>query len=611
MADAAVADTAPPAGTAAPTGAVEPRRLGHIEYKWIALGIVLLGTIMTILDATIVNIALNTLQRDFHAPSYNNVAWIVTGYALAQGAVIPLSGWATDRWGTKKLFIATVFLFTAASAACGLSQSLGQLIVFRVLQGIGGGMMMPIGMTVILQTVGPAQMGRVMGFFGLPMLIAPAAGPVLGGWFVQDFTWRLIFYVNVPIGIITLVAAWMLLVETPKRGGLHLDLVGAITATPAVVALMYAVDVSTTLGWGSALVISLCTAFVVFLASFVATQLNHRRLGGNLAMAAGLAALVMAVTRGSQVGWVTVDALSMLGFFGLGLVAFVMTRSREEIEPLLHLELFKDTTFKASMILSFLIVTSMFGSMLLLPLFLQQVHGYDALHTGLFLLPQAATAAIAMPLGGFLSDKVGPRPVVMFGLVLLGIGSLMLTDLSASTSASYLILALAIRGFAMGFAMMPAMAAALARIDRRFTSRASSITNTLQRIATAVGVAVLVTFLSSQFSVASTQATCNPPAAAVAQARAAGQAANATQLCAVVGGQIRDITTGKIQPPAAPPRPTPLSNFAAAFSSDTLSIAFDRTFFFVAILSTIGLIPALFLRKPERHVDVPAETMAA
>jgi len=600
MADAAVAG-----------GAAPERRLGHIEYKWIALSIVLLGTIMTILDATIVNIALNTLQRDFHAPSYNNVAWIVTGYALAQGAVIPLSGWATDRWGTKKLFIATVFLFTVASAACGLAQSLGELIIFRVLQGIGGGMMMPIGMTLILQTVGPKQMGKVMGFFGLPMLIAPAAGPVLGGWFVQDFTWRLIFFVNVPIGILTLVAAWMFLVETPKRGGLRLDLVGAITATPAVVALMYAVDVSTTLTWGSALVLSLCAAFVVFLGSFIASQLKHRRLAGNLAMAGGVAALIMAFVRGPEVGWITVDALSMLGFFALGLVAFLMTRDRTEIEPLLHLELFKDTTFKASMILSFLIVTAMFGSMLLLPLFLQQVHGYDALHTGLFLLPQAATAAIAMPLGGFLSDKLGPRPVVIFGLVLLTIGSLMLTSLSASTSAGYLILTLAIRGIAMGFAMMPSMAAALARIDRRYTSRASGITNTLQRIATAVGVAVLVTFLSAQFSVASKQAACNPSAAAVQQAQFAHQATNATQLCAAVGTEIASVSTGKIQPPATAAKPTDLSKFATAFGSDTLSIAFDRTFFFVALLSALGLIPALFLKRPEHKVEAGAEAMAA
>ncbi|MGH7748427.1 MAG: MFS transporter, partial [Candidatus Dormibacteria bacterium] len=182
--------------------ALQPERVGRFDYKWVALAVVLCGTIMTILDATIVNIAIPTLQKDLHAASYNDIAWVVTGYLLAQGAVIPLTGWATDRWGTKRLYLITIALFTLASMACGIAQNLPELIVFRILQGVGGGMLMPIGMTIILQAVGPQNMGRVMGIFGVPMLLAPALGPVLGGWFVQDFTWRLIFYVNVPIGIV-------------------------------------------------------------------------------------------------------------------------------------------------------------------------------------------------------------------------------------------------------------------------------------------------------------------------------------------------------------------------------------------------------------------------
>jgi len=154
-------------------------RVGRFDYKWVALAVVLTGTIMTILDATIVNIAIPTLQHDLHAGSYTDIAWVVTGYLLAQGAVIPLSGWATDRWGTKKLYLITIVTFTVASMLCGVSQNLGELIFFRVVQGIGGGMLMPIGMTIILQAVGPQQMGRVMGIFGVPMLIAPAVGPVL------------------------------------------------------------------------------------------------------------------------------------------------------------------------------------------------------------------------------------------------------------------------------------------------------------------------------------------------------------------------------------------------------------------------------------------------
>src|SRR5438270_11521061 len=228
---------APPAEFA--TG--PPRRVGRFDYKWVALAVVLTGTIMTILDATIVNIAIPTLQTDLHAASYSDIAWVVTGYLLAQGAVIPMTGWATDRFGTKRLYLVTIALFTLASMACGIAQNLPELIFFRVLQGIGGGMLMPIGMTIILQAVGAQNLGKVMGIFGVPMLLAPALGPVLGGWFVQDFTWRLIFYVNVPIGIVAFVAASRFLVETHKTHGLRLDAFGVLTATPAVIALMDAV----------------------------------------------------------------------------------------------------------------------------------------------------------------------------------------------------------------------------------------------------------------------------------------------------------------------------------------------------------------------------------
>ena len=198
----------------APAGAgVAGARSGRFDYKWIALGVVLLGTIMTILDATIVNIAIPTLQGDLKAGSYADISWVITGYMLAQGAVIPMAGWATDRFGTKRLYLITIALFTLASMACGVAQNLPELVVFRVLQGLGGGMLMPIGMTIIMRAVGPQNMGRVMGIFGIPMLLAPAVGPVLGGWFVQDFSWRLIFYVNVPIGLIAFASAWRFLTE--------------------------------------------------------------------------------------------------------------------------------------------------------------------------------------------------------------------------------------------------------------------------------------------------------------------------------------------------------------------------------------------------------------
>ena len=611
---AAVIDAAPekngrnghgaPAATAGGHGGIDDtpdtgRRLGHIPYKWVALGVVLLGTIMTILDSTIVNIAINALQADFHVGT-SDVAWVVTGYLLAQGAVIPMSGWATDRWGTKRLYLGTIFLFTAASAACGLAGSVGQLIVFRVLQGLGGGMLMPIGMTIILRAVGPRQMGKVMGIFGIPMLLAPAAGPILGGWFVQDFSWRLIFYVNVPIGILAFFLAYRLLVDTPKQGKLKLDYAGLLTATPAVLALMYAVDRSTTLGWSSALVTSLLVVAVVFFTAFVATQLKRRALGGSIVLAGAVFALVDGVVRAAQVGLGSADALIMLAAAALGFVGYWTARGEND-DPLLHLELFRDITFRASMVLSLFIVTSMFGGMLLLPLFLQQVHGLDPIHTALLLLPQAATAAIAMPLGGILSDRIGPRNVVIFGLLLLGASSLLLTNLHPETTDTFIILALALRGFAMGFAMMPSMSAALARIPRHLTSRASSITNTMQRVGSSIGIAVLVTFLSAQVTAAASEAPCNPSQAAIVQAEhLPGHPATAQAVCASLASSIQTaVTTGQAAPTTPAQQASALGQLARTYANNTMSIAFDRAFALTAVLSFLGIIPALFLRKPD------------
>ncbi len=526
-------------------------RIGRFEYKWVALAVVLTGSIMTILNSTIVNIAIPTLQHDLHAGSYTDITWVVTGYLLAQGAVIPLTGWATDRWGTKRLYLITIVMFTVASMLCGVSQNLGELILFRVIQGVGGGMLMPIGMTIILQAVGPQNMGRVMGIFGVPMLIAPAVGPVLGGWFVQDFTWRLIFYVNVPIGIIGFLAASRFLRESHRTAKLRLDVIGLLTGVPAILALMYAVDRSTSLGWTSPLVVSLLVASAVLMASFIVRQLRAR-------------------------------------------------------EPLLQLSLFSDSTFSWAMVLSFVVVTAMFGTMLLLPLYLQEVHGYNAIETGLLLLPQAAMAAVSMPLGGYLTDRIGPKWVVTTGLVLLTVGSVVLAQIHYNSSNWLVVGALMLRGVAMGFAMMPTMSAAMARVPRRYTSRASSITNTFQRVSSSVGIAILVTVLAAQFSTAARQTTCVPSPAVVAAAATTlhQPGITAQQYCGLLQ---QHLSAASAQASAGSAQPSTgiavLDAFNHAYAGGVFSDAFDRTFVLIAILSAIGIIPAFFLRRPERGVS--------
>jgi EmrB/QacA subfamily drug resistance transporter len=560
----------PDAATPAPPDtAVQPvaaggGRIGGIEYKWIALAVVLGGTVMTLLDATVVNVALPTLQSSLHTSSYNDIAWVVTGYLLAQGAVIPVTGWVTDRFGTKRVYLVTLLLFTLASALCGAAWNLPSLIFFRVLQGIGGGMIMPIGMTIIMRAVGPSQMGRVMGFFGVPMLLAPAVGPVLGGWLVQDFTWRLIFYINIPVGIVSLIAAYRLLRETPYSHTLKLDWIGLITGTPAVVALMYGVDRSSELGWGSPLVVSMLAVSAVLFVLFV---------------------------------W----------------------RQRTADEPLLHLELFRDGTFTASVLLSFTLVTALFGAMLLLPLYLQQVHGFDALQTGLLLMPQAATAAVFMPIGGYLTDRIGPRPVVTTGLVLLVAGGILLAQIHPDSPIMLIVAALALRGIAMGFAMMPGMSAALARIPPHLTSRASSITNTAQRVGSSIGIAILVTVLAAQTKTAAAQAPCNPSPAVLASPvthRLLGVSPTAPltaqQVCNGIRARVASTPQGQRgqTTPASTGDPS-VDAFLKSFGDETLSIAFDRTFAFTVILTAVGLIPAWFLRRPPGSARTMAGATAA
>jgi EmrB/QacA subfamily drug resistance transporter len=527
----------------APASAV-PVRVGRFDYRWVALAVVLGGSIMTILDATVVNVAISTLQADFAVRSYSDIAWVVTAYTLAQGAVIPMTGWVTDRYGTKRVYLITLVLFTAASAACGAAQNLPMLIGFRILQGIGGGMLMPIGLTIILRTWGPAQMGRVMGIFGVPTLLAPAMGPVLGGWFVQDFTWRLIFFINVPIGVVSVIAAQRWLRETPYERKLRLDVLGLFTAVPAVCALMYGVDRSTDLGWGAPLVVFMLSASALLFIVFVRRQL-------------------------------TAD------------------------EPLLHIRLFKDATFSWSVVLSFVMVTALFGVMYLLPLYFQQVRGYGALATGLLLMPQAVTAAVLMPVSGSLADRFGPRYVVGFGLLVLFVSSIMLAQIHPDTSVAFIVLIMSLRGVAMGFAMMPGMAAGLARIPRESSSRASSITNTVQRAGSSVAIAVLVTILASQTGTAARQASCDPSPAVLAAAARAQMPADRDGFCSLLAERASNFSRDQATAPPPPSDPA-LASFVKNYRNEAASISFDRVYVFIGIVALLGLIPAWYLRRPER-----------
>ncbi|MBV8941370.1 MAG: DHA2 family efflux MFS transporter permease subunit, partial [Solirubrobacterales bacterium] len=415
----------------------------------VVASVVVIGAIMSILDTTIVNVALATLGRELHA-SLSTIQWVASGYLVALAVVIPMTGWASERFGAKQLWMFVVGMFVLGSALSGLAWSAGSLIFFRILQGLGGGMIMPAGMMILAQAAGPQRIGRVMSIVGAPMLLGPILGPVLGGLILQDLSWRWIFYVNVPIGAVALVMALKLLPETTPQRGERLDLAGVALLSPGLAA-------------------------IVFGLSEIATQGGIGHLGAWGPILAGV---------GFVVGFVW-HALH--------------TTARK---PLLDLTLFRSPGFSASAVAVFLIGAALFGSLILLPLYLQVDRGESTLGTGLLLTPQGIGAALTMPISGRLTDRIGGGPIVLFGLIVMTAATIPLTALTGHTPYTAISAILFARGIGLGCSMMPAMASAYTTIARSAIPRATTALNVLQRVGGSIGTALLAVVLEQQIKAA-------------------------------------------------------------------------------------------------------------
>jgi EmrB/QacA subfamily drug resistance transporter len=410
--------------------------------------VVVIGAIMSILDTTIVNVALATLGHALHA-SLSTIQWVASGYLVALAVVIPMTGWASERFGAKQLWLVVVTLFVVGSALCGLAWSAGSLIVFRVLQGLGGGMIMPAGMTILASAAGPQRIGRVMSVVGAPMLLGPILGPVIGGLILQHLSWRWIFYVNVPIGALALVLAWRLLPRSTPQRGERLDVVGLALLSPGLAA-------------------------IVFGLSEVSTRGGISYVGAWLPIAAGLAFVA----------------------------TFIWHALRPRIRPLLDLSLFRAPGFAASAVTVMLTGAALFGAMLLLPLYLQVDRGESTLSTGLLMAPQGLGAALVMPISGRLTDRVGGGPVVLFGMLVVTGATIWMTGWTAHTSFTLTSVNLFVRGIGFGCAFMPAMAAAYATVSRAAVPRATTLLNVFQRVGGSIGVALLAVVLEDRIKAA-------------------------------------------------------------------------------------------------------------
>ena len=417
-------------------------RNGALERELLALGaVVVLGTIMTVLDLTIVNVAIPTLGREL-GTSISAIQWVMTGYMLAFASVIPLAGWASERFGAKRVWIASLLVFVAGSALCGLAWSIGSLIVFRVLQGLGAGMILPVGQTMLAQAAGPQRMGRAMSLIGVPMLLAPVLGPVLGGVIVEDWSWRWIFFLNLPVGAAAIAAAQRLLPAARPQLGQRLDLRGLALLSPGIALLLYGVSEAGSAG-GFANAGTLLAALIGL--ALVAAFVGHARVRGRAAL---------------------ID-LSLFARRGLATAAAV----------------------------NFLLPAALFGTLLLIPLYYQLVRHESPLQIGLLLVPQGIGAALAMPPAGYLTDRIGARFVVTAGVLVAAVGTLAYTQLGAETSYTYLAAALFVLGMGAGSTIMPSMAAAFQALAREETPRATSALNVIQRTAGAVGTALLAIVL--------------------------------------------------------------------------------------------------------------------
>jgi EmrB/QacA subfamily drug resistance transporter len=407
-------------------------------------GVVVLAAIMSILDITVVNVGIPTFITTFHT-TYANAAWTMTGYTLALATVIPLTGWAADRFGTKRLFMLALLLFVAGSALCSTAGSIGELVTFRVLQGLGGGMLMPLGMTIMTRAAGPDRVGRVMAILGVPMLLGPIGGPILGGWLIQSASWHWIFLINVPIGAVALVYALLVLPSDDPKPSESFDLIGMLLLSP------------------------------------------------------GLALTLFGVSSIPQKHTVVAARVLIPAAIGLVLVlAFVWHALKKADHPLIDLHLFKNRQMSIAVITMTLFAVAFFGAALLFPSYFLQVRGEKTLNTGLLLIPQGLGAMLTMPLAGQLTDRIGPGKIVLTGISLIIPGMIVFTQVSASTPYWVLLLGLFIMGLGMGATMMPVFTAALQTLTHASVARGSTLMNILQQIASSIGTATFSVVLTNQ-----------------------------------------------------------------------------------------------------------------
>jgi EmrB/QacA subfamily drug resistance transporter len=433
--------SSPVRATAQPAGAAAVSR--EAQNGWgLPLLVLIIGMFMSVLDTSIVNVAIPTIQNEFGGTT-DDVEWVVTGYTLTLGVVVPITAWLGDRVGLKQLYNLALLAFAGGSALCGIAGNLNSLVIFRILQAVPGGILPVITLAILLQIVPRHQLGAAMGLYGLGIVFAPGIGPVLGGYLVEYVNWRLIFYINVPIGILGALAATLVLPQFPRLAGRRFDALGFLTVGSGLFTLLLATSEGENWGWDSYPIMGLFTCSILSLALFVVIELE-------------------------------VD------------------------DPLLDIRIFRFFPYTNSLMLIAVLMTVMYGILFYVPQFLQLVQGWGAFNAGLTVLPQAAVMAVLMPLAGRIYDRIGPRWPATIGLTTVAVSTYLLHALTVDTPRQHVMWLMTLLGAGLGLAFMPILTGGVAVIPLTRTNAASALNNVVQRVSGAIGLAVLTAILTNQ-----------------------------------------------------------------------------------------------------------------
>ncbi|UQZ84790.1 Multidrug export protein EmrB [Paenibacillus konkukensis] len=409
------------------------------------LTVLMAGAFVAILNQTLINVAIPHMMNDFNV-SATTIQWLSTAYMLVNGVLIPITAYLIETYGTRSLFLFAMVAFTVGALICAISPNFSIILLGRIIQAIGAGVLMPMITNVFLAVFPPEKRGAAMGTMGIVMIFAPAIGPTLAGWVVQNYTWRILFYAMIPLGILDILLAAKWLKNVTKLTYPPLDLSGAIFSTIGFGALLYGFSEAGSKGWTDVLVVCSFIIGVIFLLLFIWRELTTA-------------------------------------------------------QPLLNLSVFKYDVFTMSTIIGAAVNMAMLGAMILLPIYLQNIRGFTPLQSGLLLLPGALVMGVMSPISGALFDRIGARPLAIAGLIITAVTTLEFSKLTGDSSYNHIMLLYTIRMFGMSLLMMTVQTAGLNQLPRHLGSHGTAMSNTTRQVAGSIGTALLVTVMSSRTTI--------------------------------------------------------------------------------------------------------------